>query len=138
MHVRNAGATVREGDLLAELACEGQKLQAELTLPQDGIALVRPGQPVKLLYDAFPYQRFGVRQATIRWVSPEAVGEAKSTSAFRAVADLMDTQVLVRGQPRPVVPGMSGRARVIVGRRSLISYAFEPLRQLRESLSGGK
>lgn len=138
LHVRNAGSTVREGDLLAELACEGQKLQAELTLPQDGVALVRPGQPVKLLYDAFPYQRYGVRQATIRWVSPEAVGEAKSSSAFRAVADLKDTQVFVHGQPRPVVPGMSGRARVIVGRRSLISYAFEPLRQLKESLSGEK
>jgi hypothetical protein len=30
---------------------------------------------------------------------------------------------------------MGGRADVVVGRRSLISYAFEPLRQLRESVS---
>jgi membrane fusion protein len=136
--VRRAGATVREGDLLAELACEGQTLQAELLLPQDGMALVRAGQPVKLLYDAFPYQRYGVRQATIRWISPESVGEKGDASAFRALADLRDTTVLVHGQPRPVVSGMGGRARVIVGRRSLISYAFEPLRQLKESLAGEK
>jgi membrane fusion protein len=138
LHVRRAGATVREGDLLAELACEGQTLQAELLLPQDGMALVRAGQPVKLLYDAFPYQRYGVRQATIRWISPESVGEKGGASAFRALADLRDTTVLVHGQPRPVVSGMGGRARVIVGRRSLISYAFEPLRQLKESLAGEK
>ncbi len=138
LHVRSAGATVREGDLLAELACEGQTLQAELTLPQDGMALVRTGQPVKLLYDAFPYQRYGVRQATIRWVSPETVGGKGGTSAFRALADLRETQVLVHGQPRPVVPGMAGRARVIVGRRSLLSYAFEPLRQLKENLASEK
>lgn len=138
LHVRSAGAIVREGDLLAELACEGQTLQAELTLPQDGMALVRAGQPVKLLYDAFPYQRYGVRHATIRWISPESVGGKDGASAFRALADLRDTTVLVHGRPRPVVPGMGGRARVIVGRRSLISYAFEPLRQLKESLAGEK
>ncbi len=135
MSVKNAGTAVREGDMLAELACAGQELQAELTLPQDGIALVRPGQPVKLLYDAFPYQRYGVRRATIRWVSPETVND-KVGSVFRALADLKEGQVLVHGQLRPVVPGMGGRARIIVGRRSLVSYAFEPLRQLKESLSG--
>jgi hypothetical protein len=32
---------------------------------------------------------------------------------------------------------MTGRAAVVVGRRSLASYALEPLRQMRESLSAG-
>lgn len=137
LHVRGAGAAVREGDLLAEVACQGESLQAELTIPQDGMALVRPGQPVKLLYDAFPYQRFGVRSATIRWVSPATVGEKEST-AFRALADLKEIDVLVRGERRPVVPGMVGRARVIIGQRSLFSHAFEPLRQLKESLAGAE
>jgi hypothetical protein len=31
---------------------------------------------------------------------------------------------------------MGGSARVIVGSRSLISFAFQPLRQLRENLAG--
>jgi hypothetical protein len=30
---------------------------------------------------------------------------------------------------------MGGEVRVIVGRRSLVSYAFEPIRQLRESMA---
>src|SRR5262249_36273895 len=75
LHVQSAGATVREGDLLAELDGAGEKLQAELLPPQDGTALVRQGQPVKLLYNAFPYQRYGVRMATISWVSPAGVAE---------------------------------------------------------------
>jgi hypothetical protein len=33
---------------------------------------------------------------------------------------------------------MGGTARVVIERRSLVSYAFEPIRQLRESLSGGE
>lgn len=143
--VRSPRTAVREGDLLAEVVCTGENLQAELTLPQDGLALVRPGQPVKLLYEAFPYQRYGARSGTVRWVSPSGGDEkdgagGNGKGAFRALADLKETSVLVGGIRRPVAPGMGGLARVLVGRRSLVTYAFEPLRQLRESLrdAGGK
>jgi hypothetical protein len=33
---------------------------------------------------------------------------------------------------------MGGEASVIVGRRSLASYAFEPLRQMRDALVSGR
>ncbi len=128
--VRSRGAVVQEGDLIAEVVCQGERLQAELTLPQGGMALVRSGQGVKLLYDAFPYQRYGARAATIRWISPARVGDG-----FRAFADLDTDSVIVNGERRPLAPGMGGAARVVVGRRALASYAFEPLRQLRESLA---
>jgi hypothetical protein len=32
---------------------------------------------------------------------------------------------------------MGGQARVVIDRRTLVSYVFEPIRQLRESLAGG-
>jgi membrane fusion protein len=137
LHVKNAGAVVHEGDLLAEIVCAGEHLQAELTLPERGLALVRTGQPVKLLYDAFPYERYGVHYATLRWISPASTAEPRG-SAFRAFAELDNTAVGVAGDLRPVLPGMTGRAAVIVGRRSLASYAIEPLRQMRESLSTGR
>jgi membrane fusion protein len=137
LHVRNAETVVHEGDLLAEVVCAGDTLQAELLLPERGLAQVRVGQPVKLLYDAFPYQRYGVHFATLRWVSPAST-VVSGVAMFRAFADLDATAVGVEGQPRPVLPGMTGRAAVIVGRRSLASYAIEPLRQLRESLSSGR
>src|SRR5206468_2134173 len=49
LHVRNTGAVVHEGDLLAEVVCAGERLQAELQLPERGMALVRVGQSVKLM-----------------------------------------------------------------------------------------
>ena len=137
--VRRGGAVVQEGDRLGELACGGEGLQVELALPQAGVALVRPGQRVKLLYDAFPYQRYGVRYGTLRWISPTALAEAGAGEerTFRALADTPDEAVRVRGRLEPLRPGMGGKADVLVGRRSLVSYAFEPLRQLRESVAQG-
>lgn len=124
------GAVVKEGEPLADLACGGGRLQAELSLPPGDVGQVRPGQAVKLLYDAFPYQRHGVRRGTVRWVSPASVGVY-----FRAFADIEDAALTVKGESRPLTAGMGGRADVVVGRRALIAYAFEPLRQLKESLA---
>jgi membrane fusion protein len=132
--VRKPGAVVHEGDALAEVVCSGERLEAELMLPEGGLALVRQGQTVKLLYDAFPYQRYGVQKATLRWLSPASTVDAHG-AAFRALADISSDTIGVQGMRRPVLPGMTGRAGVIVGRRSLASYAIEPLRQIRESLA---
>ncbi|MFN2398988.1 MAG: HlyD family efflux transporter periplasmic adaptor subunit [Gemmatimonadaceae bacterium] len=134
LHVNSAGTVVQEGDILAEVACAGDRLQGEMTVAQSGVALMRPGQGVKLLYDAFPYQRFGVRYGTVRWIGPAAIPNEEATG-FRALIELRDTVVRVRGQERRLLPGMGGRARVVVGRRTLVSYAFEPIRQLKESVA---
>ncbi|HEY7462719.1 MAG TPA: HlyD family efflux transporter periplasmic adaptor subunit [Gemmatimonadota bacterium] len=134
LRVNRTGAVVQEGDVLCELACAGSDLQAELAIPQSGMAQLRTGQPVKLLYDAFPYQRYGVRHGMLRWISPAALAEG-AEPVFRAIADTQDTSIRVRDGVRPLRAGMGGTAQIVVGRRSLVSYAFEPLRQLQENLA---
>lgn len=135
--VRNPGTVVHGSEVLAEITCRDNRLQAELMVPQRGLAILRAGQPVKLQYDAFPYQRFGVRYATLRWISP-ASSTPETGGSFRALADLDDQILHIGGQPRAVLPGMGGQASIVVGRRSLASYALEPLRQMREVMSSGR
>ena len=142
LSVRASGAVVGDGESLAEVACSDQRLEAELTVPQAGIGRIRPGQPVKLLYDAFPYQRFGVRRGRIRWVSPAGLDNAPTPLGagdpqFRALVDLDDAAIRIDGRSRALLAGMGGQARVVIDRRTLVSYVFEPIRQLRESLAGG-
>ena len=142
MMVSTPGAVVQPGDALGEIACAGERLQVEMTLGQLEVARVREGQGAKLLYDAFPYQQFGVKFGRVRWVGPATAGRTSlgtnghtEQGSFRALIDAGDTVVNVRGEPRPLLVGMRGRARVVIGRRSLISYAFEPIRALRENFS---
>jgi hypothetical protein len=51
-----------------------------------------------------------------------------------ALASLDDAALPVRRRPLLLRVGMKGEARIVVGRRTLIEYAFEPVRQLRESM----
>lgn len=132
VRVNTPGAVVHDGDTLAEVACSGSALVGELSVPASGVAYLRAGQGVKLLYDAFPYQRHGVREGRVRWVGP--AGIASREGGFRALIEIDSASVLVRGTPRPLLAGMGGRADVVIGRRTLASYAVEPIRQLRESM----
>ena len=134
LSIQAPGSFVAAGEVLGEVACAGEPLEAELVLAHADVALLEPGQGVKLLYDAFPYQRHGVRYANLRWVSPASV-EIDGQRVFRARAELADSAIVVKGRPRPLRPGMGGTAKVVVGRRSLLSFALEPLRRLRESLA---
>ena len=128
---RGPGAVVAAGEVLGEVACSGERLRAELAVPQSGVAQLAVGEPVKLLYDAFPYQRYGVKRGNVVWASPAAsTGESQT---FRAFVGLEEQSVTVAGKPRPLLAGMKGTARVIVGRRSVMSHVVAPLRQLREA-----
>lgn len=136
LHARAAGAVVAEGDALAELVCAGEELRAEISIVDKGMGLVAPGQQAKLFYDAFPYQRHGIRYAAVRWIGP--AGSAKPDApAFRVLADLRDKDFRVRGAPYPLLPGMTGTAEIIVAQQSAIAYVFEPVRALRENLRRG-
>jgi HlyD family type I secretion membrane fusion protein len=132
--VKGTGAFVRTGDVLCEVASVKDRLQAELAVPPARIGRIHAEQRVKLLYDAFPYQRYGVKNGSVRWVSPASVGGADGP-AFRVLVDADENTVHIDGQDRPFRAGMGGQAQVVVGRRSLLLYAFEPIRQLKENRS---
>jgi membrane fusion protein len=136
LKVRAPGAYVGQGDVLADLACATDSLVVELEVPSSGIGRVREGQDVRLLYDAFPYQRYGVRFAEVTWVGASTgTSVLGDTAAFRARAHPDDTTIRVDGAERALMPGMGGIARVVVARRRLIAYAFAPLMQLRAAMS---
>jgi len=134
LHVRDAGAVISEGEAVAELVCAGETLRAELKVPEASVGKLRTGQGVKLKYDAFPYQRYGVRHGRVAWLSPAAV-ETKGGASFKAHVEIAAGEILVQGQSRPLFAGMSGKAEIVIGNRSLIEYVLEPLRQLKENLS---
>lgn len=131
--VRAAAAVVSEGTVLAELACSGEELRAEVSVIDEGMGLVQKGQLVKLYYDAFPYQRHGARFGSVSFLGPSGTVKAEGPS-FRVLADLDRRDFAVRGAPYPLLPGMTGKAEIVVETQSVVAYVFEPIRALRERL----
>lgn len=136
LRVKDRGAVINEGETVAELACGNEQLVAELNVPESGVGKLKLDQGVKLKYDAFPYQRYGVKGGKLIYLSPAKGTNAENqASAFTARVELKDREMSVKGQARPLAAGMSGTAEIVVGKRTLASYVFEPIRQLRENLA---
>jgi membrane fusion protein len=130
---QNAGGVVAPGQALCQLSPTTNRLQARLEIPETGLSRLESRQKVRLLFDAFPYQRFGVVTGAIDFITPAAVTRGDG-SQFVALASLDKPSIVAGGNPYPLKPGMKGEARITVGRRALIEFAFEPLRSLRENL----
>ena len=128
---RNEGSVVQDGQELCQLARPGANLRARLTLDEPGVPQVAVGERVRFFSEAFPYQRYGTVTGRLDWLSPSAISSTKGDE-FVAYASLDRNTVDVNGHPHPLQAGMKGEAHVIVGSRTLIEYAFEPLRRLRE------
>jgi multidrug efflux pump subunit AcrA (membrane-fusion protein) len=100
------GQYVREGDLIG-LIEEPVVLEAEVTLPEQDVARVRPGQAVELKARALPFETF---RTEVDRIAPAAgKGDAQSN---------VTVYCRLENQGADLRPGMSGHARIATGTRS--------------------
>ncbi|MBA4176026.1 MAG: secretion protein [Leptothrix sp. (in: Bacteria)] len=135
------GQSVSPASALATLVPEGAVLQAHLYAPSRAIGFVQPDQAVRLRFEAFPYQKFGQQPARVVQVSrtPLAPNELAAL-ALPALGDgsepMFRITVALEGPPvaSPLAAGMRLQADVLLERRRLIEWLFEPLLGLRSRL----
>jgi multidrug resistance efflux pump len=131
---RSVGSFVQQGQVLCQLAPKGSKPCARMTVNETGLPKLAVAQRVRYFFEAFPYQRYGTVAGNVDWISPSAVTTSEG-SRFIALGSLDRYEMSSRaGRALPLRVGMRGDAHVIVGGRTLIEYAFEPIRQLSENI----
>ena len=120
--------------LQLEIVPANSRLQAELFVPTRAAGFVKPGQRVRILYDAFPYQNFGTYGGTIVNVSRTIVTGQSSGGpielkepAYRATVALERADIDVHDERVPLQADMSLRADIILERRSLGHWLLAPL-----------
>ena len=139
------GQSVGPGAALASLVPAPSRLQAQLYAPSSAVGFVRPDQPVLLRYQAYPYQKFGHQLGHVLQVSrtplqaselaglplPGSVTGAALGAAgeplYRITVALDAQSVPAYGAAQPLAAGMQLDADVLLERRRLVEWLFEPL-----------
>ncbi len=136
------GQAVSAGAPLASLLPADARLQAHLFAPSSAVGFLRQNQQVQLRYQAFPYQKFGHHAGQVSQVSraplqavdlaglplPESMKSTASAEPLYRITVTLDEQaVQAYGQAQPLSPGMQIDADVMLDRRRLIEWIFEPL-----------
>jgi membrane fusion protein len=133
-----AGQNADPQRLQLEIIPTDSVLQAELFVPSRAIGFVKPGQSVRILYDAFPYQHFGTYRGEIVDVSQTILTGADTGApfklnepAYRVVAALERADIDADGKRIALQPDMLLKADIILERRSLMSWLTRPLQSIR-------
>lgn len=139
------GQSVEAQKALAHVVPARSTLVARLYVPSRAAGFVRPGMPVRLRYDAYPYQTFGQHQSTVESVSSAAVTpeetrglpwrpEGDAVENLFAVHVRLPNQALREGLP--LQAGMRLEADLLHETRALYQWVLEPLYAVRERLKG--
>jgi membrane fusion protein len=131
---RTVGSLVQQGQVLCQLSPQDAQPRARMIVNESGLARLALAQRVRFFFEAYPYQRYGVVGGKLDWISNSVVTAADG-SHFVALASLDRADIpRRRGKSLPLRVGMRGDAHIIVGDRTPVEYALEPIHQLRESM----
>lgn len=113
---------------------EDSTLIAEVYLPSRAIGFVAPGQQVKLQYDAFPYQKFGVAYGEINQVAstaqlPQEIGVQSLTGepVYRVRIELDAQTIKAFSREHTLQAGMELTADIVLDDRRLLEWVLAPL-----------
>ncbi len=130
--VNTPGQVVNKGQILVTIAPASTPIVAEALILNKDVGLLSSGQKVKLKFEAFPFQDYGIQHGYLRQISPDAMGDEGTGTVFRGIIDLENTTIFVHGEEKAFMFGMKGAAEIITDRQSILMLALNPLRQLRE------
>lgn len=129
------GQSLAAGGTIGIVTSGDGPLEAELYAPSRAAGFVREGQEVRLMYQAFPHQKFGSGEGRIVSVSRTVLGPRDiaieglrvDEPVFRVRVRLDRADVSAYGRDIPLQPGMLLTADIIVDRRSLLEWLLDPL-----------
>lgn len=130
---QQAGSVVQPGVKVAEIAPKDSKLivKAEISTAESGS--LRPGLPVKVKFDAYPFQDYGIAMGKLTAISPTSRVEETIQGSINIYQ--IDVELTQPCLPAPqgcieVRPGDTATAEVIVRQRRIIDIILNPFKKL--------
>lgn len=131
------GQQVDTGQVIFSLVPSGSPLEAVLLVPSSSIGFVREGLTVSLRYSAFPFEKFGAQIGHVSRVSRSTISPEAYASTFGGIppdspmylvyVTLPSQAISVYGSPVTLTSGSSLDADILLDRRKIIEWIFEPI-----------
>ena len=133
--VRGKGVVVQTGSMVAEIAPEGTPLilRAQMAIAESGF--LKEGMVVKMKFDAYPFQDYGVLEGKLLKVSPTS--KVKETDRGQVATYELEIELGRDCIPKPsgcvvLRPGDTATAEVIIRQRRVIDFLIDPFKKLQQ------
>ena len=126
------GSVVQGAETFFTLVPLNTKLEAEVQINSVDVGYIKAGHPVRLKLDAFPFQRHGSLDGTVRNISEDAF--KRDVSAKGGLDAYYLARISFSGgglrnmiESSRLMPGMTLSAEIVVGKRTIMSYIAWPI-----------
>lgn len=127
---RSEGSVLREAETLITLVPDDAELKVEAGILSRDVGYVKLGDPVRVKFEAYPFQQYGTLEGVLEVVSPDSLplkeGD-RSQVIFQARIRLDETAGSVSRLGIRLRPGLVATAEIKAGERSIASYIVDPI-----------
>ncbi|BAY61118.1 HlyD family secretion protein [Calothrix brevissima NIES-22] len=133
--IKKPGAVVQTGQTIAQIAPKEIPFILKANMPSQQSGFLKVGMPVKIKFDAYPFQDYGIVAGKVMRISPDSkVLETPQgkVEVFDMEISLNQTEIKSANKSIPLTPGQTATAEVIVRQRRLIDFILDPFKKLQK------
>lgn len=134
--ISKPGAVLQPGQRIAQIAPKNTGFVLKANIPSQESGFLKVGMPVKMKFDAYPFQEYGIVQGRVNWISPDTKLQqtAQGNMENFELEVTLDKPYLWNGNQRiQISPGQTATAEVIVRQRRVIDFVLDPFKKLQKS-----
>ncbi|MGB7441153.1 MAG: HlyD family efflux transporter periplasmic adaptor subunit [Coleofasciculaceae cyanobacterium] len=133
--IQGEGTVVQTGNMIAEIAPEGTSLVLRAQMATTESGSLEEGMLVKMKFDAYPFQDYGVVEGKLIGVSPTS--KVKETNQGQVATYDLEIELNQDCIPKPSEcvafrAGDTATAEVIVHQRRVIDFLIDPFKKLQQ------
>lgn len=147
------GTVVSPGTILLTLVPDNEPLVAEVQVKNDDVGFIVEGQKAKIKLMAYPFQKYGMLEAVVQHIGPDAqdanaqsnapmsnpqsggtgkgvaMGAPASMASYKALVMPSNQSLIAQGRSFKLLPGMQVVVEIHLGRRTVLEYLLSPVQQ---------
>lgn len=132
LNMQNTGEVAKPGQTVAEIAPAKAPLVLSAIVPSRNAGLLKPGMPVNLKLDAFPYQDYGTISGKVSKISSDAKTDEQAGAVYRLEVFLDRNYVIYNQQKVFFKAGQTANAEIVTRQRRIADILLDPIRKLQQ------
>ncbi|MDB9523814.1 HlyD family efflux transporter periplasmic adaptor subunit [Dolichospermum circinale CS-1225] len=134
--IKKPGSVVQPGQMIAQIAPQNADLILKARMTSQHSGFVKVGMPVKIKFDAYPFQEYGILSGRITWISPNSKIQENSANrleTYEVDIALENPYIQVGNKQIPLTPGQTASAEAIIRQRRVIDFILDPFKKLQKN-----
>jgi hemolysin D len=120
---------------MVEIAPKNSALILRAQIPPTDSGFLKVGMPVKVKFDAYPFQDYGVSDGELTWISPDSkMNETPQgkQEVFELKVKLDKPYIQDQDKRIALTPGQTATAEVVIRQRRVIDFFIDPFKKLQQ------